>query len=396
MILVAIMLWSLGAYLLVHVLYEMLLFAANAWLPDPPAFQPTTRRRFNILVPAHNEELYLPRLLASLASQGYPKAHYRVTVVADNCTDSTVEACQGFDVDILERLDDARRSKGYAIQWALERIDLDRHDAVAVVDGDSLVNPQFLHELNLQMERGDRVIQCYNGVANSQQSWFTRLMDVSRTIANDIVHPGKRKLGLSSHLMGNGMCFDVHVLRSLGWGAFSIGEDWEYYAKLVLSGTLIGYSRLARVYHQESVNLTQASSQRIRWSSGRFQVLRDYGPALLWEGIRAGNVRCIDASLPLVLPNPSLGMNLTFAGLGVAVLYWMASGGAAPAALFAALGLAQALMFMIGVLHTENRVANAMSLVLAPLFLAWKMGIDVLSICGIGRKEWKGTERKLS
>ena len=125
--------------------------------------------------------------------------------------------------------------------------------------------------------------------------------------------------------MGNGMCFDVGMLRTLGWGAFSIGEDWEYYAKLVLSGTLVGYSRLARVYHQESVNLRQASSQRIRWSSGRFQVLRTYGPRLLWQGIRTGNVRCIDASLPLVLPNPSLGMNLTFGGLVAAVFYWMAT-----------------------------------------------------------------------
>ena len=37
-----------------------------------------------------------------------------------------------------------------------------------IVDGDSLVTAEFLHQLNLQLERGDRVIQCYNGVANSQ------------------------------------------------------------------------------------------------------------------------------------------------------------------------------------------------------------------------------------
>lgn len=396
MIVIVVVLSSLLAYLTLHVMYQLLLIAANAWIPDPPAFQPKTFRRFNVIVPAHNEELYLPRLLGSLRSQSYPKARYRVTVVADNCTDHTVDACLGFDVDVLERVDAARRSKGYAIQWALDKLNLDQFEAVAIVDGDSLVNPEFLHQLNLQMERGDRVIQCYNGVANSQATWFTRVMDVSRTIANDIVHPGKRKLGLSSHLMGNGMCFDVRILRSLGWGAFSIGEDWEYYAKLVLSGTLVGYSRLSRVYHQESINLRQASSQRIRWSSGRFQVLRSYGPALLWEGLRTGNVRCIDASLPLVLPNPSLGMNLTVAGVGAAALYWMVTGDRRLVFAFAALGLLQLMEFLIGVLYTEHKVANAMSLVLAPVFLAWKMGIDVLSVCGIGRSEFKRTERRVS
>src|SRR5207248_812609 len=137
--------------------------------------------------------LHLPRLLASFRSQSYPQDRYRVTVLADNCTDGTVAACRPFDVDVHERID-SRRGKGHAIRWALERIEIGKFDAVVIVDGDSLVDARLLEELNLAMERGDRVIQCYNGVANPGQSWFTGLMDVSRTIANDIVHPGKRKL----------------------------------------------------------------------------------------------------------------------------------------------------------------------------------------------------------
>jgi hypothetical protein len=53
-------------------------------------------------------------------------------------------------------------------------------------------------------------------------------------------------------------------------------------------------------------------------------------------------------------------------------------------------------MFMIGVFHTRNPAASACSLVLAPAFLAWKMGIDVLSFCGVGLAEWKRTERRVS
>jgi 1,2-diacylglycerol 3-beta-glucosyltransferase len=395
MIVVVVLLSALGVYLTAYMAYQSLLFVVNAVVPDPPAIEPTSRRRFNVLVPAHNEQLHLPRLLASLAAQIYPKDRQRTTVVADNCTDGTAQACAGFDVDVLERIDTSHRAKGYAIGWALERIQLERFDAIVIVDADSLVNVDFLEQLNIQMERGDRVIQCYNGVANPAQSWFTRLMNVSRTIGNEIIHPAKRKLGLSSHLMGNGMCFDVAIVRAGGWTAFSVGEDWEYYARLLLSGGEVGYSQGARVYHQESVNLQQASSQRMRWSSGRFQVLREYGPALLLKGLRSRSLKCVDASLPLLFPNPSLGMNLTLVGATLSPLVWFWASSPMLAAWFAVLAALQLVMFLIGVTHTRDRAANALSLVLAPVFLLWKMGIDLLSLFGFGRKRWKPTERTL-
>jgi 1,2-diacylglycerol 3-beta-glucosyltransferase len=387
---------ALGVYLTAYVAYQGLLFAANALLSDPQPFGPARIRHINVLLPVHNEELHLPRLLSSLEAQDYPADRYRVTVIADNCADGSVAACRPFRVTVLERADVHRKGKGYAIGWALERIGLTQFDAVAIVDGDSVVAADFLKHVNLQMERGDRVIQCYNGVANPGQSWFTRLMDVSRTIANEIIHPAKRKLGLSSHLMGNGMCFEVGILQAFGWNAFTVGEDWEYYARLILSGAHVGYSRLARVYHQESVNLRQASSQRLRWSSGRFQVLRRYGPSLLFAGITTGNLKCFDAALPLVFPNPSLGMNLTAFGLALAALHWVFVRDPGLIAWYSSLALLQFVMFMIGVLYTEDRVASALSLFLAPAFLVWKLGIDIMSVFGVGTKQWKPTERRIS
>jgi cellulose synthase/poly-beta-1,6-N-acetylglucosamine synthase-like glycosyltransferase len=394
MIVVTLLLGVAACYLAVYVAYQVLLFVANALVRDPAPFTPAKMNRIAVLAPAHNEELFLPRLVETLTRQDYPPDRYTVIVIADNCTDGTAAAARKFGVEVFERNVTEKRGKGYAIGWILERIDLDALDAVVIVDGDSLVGPSFLSALNLQLERGDQVIQCYNGVANPGQSWFTRLMDVSRTIANEILHPAKRKLGLSSHLMGNGMCFSTRVIRAFGWSAFSVGEDWEYYARLVLSGAHVGYSRDARVYHQESVNLKQASSQRLRWSGGRFQVLRQYGPSLFVEGIRKGNITCLDASLPLLFPNPSLGINLTILGLGLSTAAWYFGGSLALAVLFGILAVIQFALFMIGVLYTRDKLANALSLFLAPAFLIWKMGIDVLSLGGVGTKRWKPTERK--
>lgn len=384
-----------ATYLTSYVAYQTLLFAANLLLPNPRTFQPSRFRHFNVVVPAHNEEMYLPRLLSTLERQDYPRDRYRVTVVADNCTDGTAKACRSFDVNLLERTDPEQRGKGHAIGWMLTFTDLNATDAFVIVDGDSIVGASFLTYLNLQMDLGDDVIQCYNGLANPDQTWFTRLMNVSRTIANEIIHPAKRKLGLSSHLMGNGMCFAAGVIRSFGWNAFSVGEDWEYYARLILSGRDVGYSREARVYHQESMNLQQASSQRLRWSGSRFQMLRRYGSALFLKGLRTRSLKCLDASLPLVFPNPSLAINLTALGLAMAGIATLLSGDRTMLQWYLALIIVQFVMFLIGVMHTTNKVGSALSLFMAPAFLLWKLGIDLLSLGGAGTKQWKPTARKL-
>jgi cellulose synthase/poly-beta-1,6-N-acetylglucosamine synthase-like glycosyltransferase len=386
----------LGLYLTVYVVHQIVLFAANAFIPEPPIQEPKRWRRFLILVPAHNEEQHLPRLLASLRSEDYPRGLFRIAVIADNCTDGTVAACRRFDVDVFERRDPVNRGKGHAIRWAIDRVSIETYDGLVIVDSDSVVATGFLRHLNLQMERGDEVIQCYNGVANPGESWFTRVMNVSRTIANEIIHPAKRKLGLSSHLMGNGMCFDVRILASTGWNAFSVGEDWEYYAQLLIGGSYVGYCMGSRVYHQESVNLRQASTQRLRWSSGRFAVLKRYGPALVAHALRTRDLRCLEAAMPLVLPNPSLAFNLTLLGFAAGCLNALMDGTAAIAGWFAALAVGQFGMLLVGVFHTDQKAANAASLVLAPLFLVWKMGIDVLSLVGIGSQEWKHTHRRAS
>src|ERR1700692_2797836 len=70
------------------VLYlDVLAAAATLWRPGVRLVPP--QHRFAVLVPAHNEELLLPRLLQSLAALEYPRSLYDVHVVADNCTDGT-------------------------------------------------------------------------------------------------------------------------------------------------------------------------------------------------------------------------------------------------------------------------------------------------------------------
>ena len=65
------------------VVAALLTLAALAYRPQPlpPGGR---RRRFAIIVPAHNEELLIGEMLESVARQAYPSSHYTVHVIADN------------------------------------------------------------------------------------------------------------------------------------------------------------------------------------------------------------------------------------------------------------------------------------------------------------------------
>ena len=295
----------------------------------------------------------------------------------------------------MERCEPTRCGKGYAIKYALENIDVNVYDAVFIADADSVLDENTLFALDCEIQRGARVIQCYNGLANPDESWFTRIMDVSRTLGNEVLEPGREKIGFSSHLMGNGMCFVLDVISKYGWDAFTVGEDWEYYAKLVIRDERIVFAKNARILHMESVNIYQATSQRLRWSSGRFAIAAKYGFRLLYDGIKNCKFMKIDASLPLLLPNPSLGMSMTILMFTLCfiipltvyrwyLVWW-----------YFMLAILQIAFFLIGIFYVKNKMMKLLAMLFAPIFMIWKSILDLLSVVGIGRRYWVRTERKL-
>lgn len=382
-----------GIYLSFYVAYWCILLVVHFLFTNRTCAAGAQVTRFAILIPAHNEELLLPRLLASIRKQEYPSNRFDAIVVADNCADSTAAIARREGAIVFERVDERNHGKGYAIKWALDTNELDKYDAVLVVDADCFIGANTLKSLDGTIQE-KQVIQCYSGVGNPDDSWFTRLLDVSRTINNDIYSPAKQRLGLSVQLIGTGMCFATPVLKRFGWDAFTVGEDCEYYANLIRNGETVGFEWNAKIYHQESLSLKQATSQRMRWSSGRFAVSWKYGYGLLWQGLANRNVTKFDAGLSLILPNPSLGMNITLVCLVVSLFAPLGNGFALPAWFFM-LAAAQLAVFVVGVFHTENRLSKFLAIFVAPAFLAWKMGIDALAVMGVGRKKWIRTERKL-
>ena len=82
--LLSILITVLGAYLTLHVVYLAVVIAARFLILGRPPGGVHPRTRFRVLIPAHNEELLLPRLLDAVRHQEYPSHLYKTFVIAEN------------------------------------------------------------------------------------------------------------------------------------------------------------------------------------------------------------------------------------------------------------------------------------------------------------------------
>src|SRR5581483_11646634 len=206
--------------------------------PDGPA-----RRRFALLVPAHDEEASLGRLLTSTAALAYPADRYTVYVVADNCQDRTAEVARAGGARVEERFDQQEIGKGYALRWLLGRIRErgEAYDAYVVVDADTVVAPDLLRRFDAHFEAGSQVLQAYYTVLNVGESPLAALRYAALAAVHYLRPLGRRRLGLSCGLKGNGMAFAATVLEQVGWSWFTLAEDVELHLALVEAGYRVDF-----------------------------------------------------------------------------------------------------------------------------------------------------------
>src|SRR5215471_9575182 len=183
------------------------------------------RRRFAILVPAHNEEPVIARLLRSLAALEYP--HHDVCVVADNCDDRTAEIARAHGALVFERFTDSDKAKGYALRWLLEQLRARGrdYDAFVVLDADTVAASDLLARFDARLESGSQAIQAYYTVLNAGESPIAGLRFAALAALHYLRPLGRSALGLSVGLKGNGMCFSAPVLEQFAWNWFTLAED---------------------------------------------------------------------------------------------------------------------------------------------------------------------------
>jgi cellulose synthase/poly-beta-1,6-N-acetylglucosamine synthase-like glycosyltransferase len=361
-----------------------------------PALHPTTRSlRFDVIVPAHNEAHAIAKTVSSLLQINWPRDHFRVLVVADNCSDTTAALADAAGATVLERSDTSRRGKGYALQFAFLRSRMDeRADAVVVVDADSVVSPNLLEALAARIERGAHAVQVHHGVINAQIAWRTRLLAIAVAAVHVVRSRAREWAQVSAGIRGNGWCVTHALLRQVDYNAFSLAEDLEFGIDLGLRGYRVFYAGEAEACQEMVVDANAAKKQRQRWERGRFELIGSRTLPLLRAALRRRSALCLDLALDLIV----LPLSYVVLNVGALLLISVLAAHFYPAFdawLWISLACAACLVLYVlrGWQLSGTGARGLLDLAGAPLFIIWKTALM------LERKrsaDWIRTERKIS
>jgi len=381
-----------GLYLVILAVASGLLHREGAITRDRPG------NRLLVIVPAHNEEHLISRCVASLLAQSYPRALYRVVVIADNCSDSTAAIAAASGAEVMIRTEPDARGKGRALRWAVDRLlgPPDQPDAVVVVDADSVADCNLLTELEAAMGRGHPVVQAdYTVLTDELSSRRTQLVAAGFLLFHRVRFSGRARLGMSANLVGNGMLFSRATLEAHPWSAFTGVEDLEYSIDLRLAGIRIGFAPAAHVSGPGPATRAGEVRQRLRWEGGRFHVVRKR----LWSIVRAAGTRrdpqLLDAAIDLA--TPPLGLLSMATGAGFIAVSAATIARIAPvwALIPWLVALAAIPAFVLIGLHAARAPHSVWSAVATgPFYLAWKLATYMSLLRGFDPNRWDRTDRR--
>ncbi len=357
-------------------------------------------RRFVILVPAHDEEACIGETLHALSRLEYPPDRFAVHVVADNCTDRTVEIVRGSGTRVHEREDSENPGKGPALNWVHARLisEGEPFDAVMVVDADTIVHPEFLLHMNTALDEGALAAQGFYGVRVLGRSASTGLRYAALACRHHLRPLGRNALGASAGLYGNGMVFDAGLIENRRWSGHLI-EDAEFQMELLLDGHKVSYVPRAKLEAEMPDSLRGATSQNERWELGRLQLARRYVPQLVKRAVRGDrSMRAAhwDAVLDHLVPPLSILVAANVA-VGAGSVVTRAVRGRAVDRLCSTVSTLSTVLLVLHVAQGLRSVRAPRwvyrSLLSAPRLIVWKLMLYARVAARPGEVTWTRTAR---
>ena len=241
-----------------------------------------------VLIPAHNEEKLIAATINSLMEQD--RKPERIIVVADNCTDKTVEVAQGLGVEVFESVNNVDKKAG-ALNQVLRVIlpDLGENDTVMIMDADTVLRQGFL-KTAVKHFTDDRGLSAIGGLffgedrhgllAQIQKNEYTRY-------AREIT----RRKGLVFVLTGTASIFRARALQTVAeqrgkllpgtpgqvYDTHALTEDNELTLALKSLGALMSSFPECMVETELMPNLRALWRQRLRWERGAMENIATYG-----------------------------------------------------------------------------------------------------------------------
>ncbi len=265
-----------------QLVYVLVVFLKKERCLSPAAQQ----HRYAFLICAHNEAIVIENLIRSIKNQDYPSELIDIYVIADHCTDKTVELAQKAGACVYEFWEDVRRDgkthgKSWVMDYGIRTILAERpddYDGFFVFDADNVLDVHYVTEMNKAFDSGYDCVTSYRNSKNFGASWIsagyaTWFMREAKYLNN-----ARMICKTNCAISGTGYLLSAAIIKQFGcWPFRLLTEDIEFTAWAALNNIKIGYAQRAIFYDEQPVTFAASWRQRMRWTKGFYQVFARYG-----------------------------------------------------------------------------------------------------------------------
>ncbi|MFC5062093.1 glycosyltransferase [Actinomycetospora atypica] len=226
-----------------------------------------------VLVPAHDEEAGIADTVEGLLAQEMPDGLRisGIVVVADNCTDRTVEIARRYPVEVIETRGNTEKKAG-ALNEGWRRAARDA-DLVLTMDADTVLRPGCAAAMAEELQRNTAlgaVCARYWAAPGRGLAWRLQRLEYSRYDDLRELRGWRVSVASGAAAMYRREALDeVAVHRSAGpWDGSSLIEDYALTLDLKTAGWTVGAARGAHVLTHPPTSFRELWVQRLRWGRG--------------------------------------------------------------------------------------------------------------------------------
>jgi cellulose synthase/poly-beta-1,6-N-acetylglucosamine synthase-like glycosyltransferase len=244
--------------------------------------RPKKLPKVSIIIPAHNESLYLSKCLKSVLTINYPKNLLEVIVVDDGSTDDTYKVAKEFECKELKVLTKPNCGKGAALNFGIKKAE---GELIATMDADSYPSKDVLWKLIPYFEDPQVMAVTPAVKIKESNSWIKEFQRVEYLL---ILFSRKLLSFIDSVPVTPGpfSIFRASVFEKVGgFAEDNLVEDQEIALRIQAGNFKIKSSITADVYTEPPDNMADLLRQRVRWQRGgirnywkyRFLIKPEYG-----------------------------------------------------------------------------------------------------------------------
>lgn len=265
-------LWCIAAFSVGYIFFYAITYVLGQLLiiKREPTSDDIRQKKYLVIFPAYGEDKVILHTVKSFLLQHYPHDKYSVVVVSDHMLKETNTELSKLPITLLQPQFE-NSSKAKALQFAIDNIH-DNFDNIVILDADNIVQPDFLEKLNEICNQGFSAIQCHRCAKNAENQ-IAQLDGISEEINNSLFRKGHNNIGLSSALIGSGMCFDYLWFKAHVHLLSTAGEDREIEKMLLIEHIYIKYVEDIDVFDEKVGNEDNFQLQRQRWMSAQLNCL---------------------------------------------------------------------------------------------------------------------------